>query len=273
MSLELKKILYNISALADLGQEVTSADNFNIKIRSVLYVIMGTFVASKGAILFYEKDKDVLTSLAQKGFDGEYPPCLSISPEQIGDLKKNEAYGLGDDIPDMLREYTNELRLAGTEIFVPLWARDEFIGAILLSKKVTSEPYTPEDFELLKIIAHQIAITLNNNALFMDLRVQLEENRKLYEEMRLIYHDTIQAFAAAIDAKDVYTKNHSSRVARYVVAIAGELGWEEDEIEGLYIAGLLHDVGKTILKDEILNKPPETRRVSRGLWVVRQNYN
>ena len=51
MSTELKKALYNISALADLGQAITSENNFHEKIQSVLYVITGTFLANKGALL------------------------------------------------------------------------------------------------------------------------------------------------------------------------------------------------------------------------------
>lgn len=255
MSSELKRILFNISSLGDLGQEVTSANNFSMKIRSVLYVIMGTFVAVKGAILFFEKDESTLTPLAQKGFDDGSPLNLPFSPEQIGGLEKNRAYNLGNgEMSDLSWNYLDELYGAGAEIFVPLWTRDEFIGALVLSKKFTSDPYTPEDYELLKVIGNQIAITLHNHVLFMDLSAQLEENRKLFEEMRLIYHDTIQAFAAAIDAKDAYTKHHSYRVAKYVVAIARELGWDEERIEGIYIAGLLHDVGKIILRDEVLNK-------------------
>ena len=88
----------------------------------------------------------------------------------------------------------------------------------------------------------------------MDLSDKLEENRKLYEEMRHIYHGTLQAFAAAIDAKDAYTKNHSHRVAKYSAAIARELGWDEHEIEGMYVAGYLHDVGKLAISNTLLNK-------------------
>jgi putative nucleotidyltransferase with HDIG domain len=72
--------------------------------------------------------------------------------------------------------------------------------------------------------------------------------------MRYMYHDTIRAFAAAIDAKDEYTKNHSSRVARYAVAIARELGWQREDVEGLYIAGLLHDIGKIVIDRDVINK-------------------
>jgi putative nucleotidyltransferase with HDIG domain len=255
MSLELKRILYNISALADLGQEVTSKKNFNEKIRSVLYVIMGTFLAVKGAIFSYEKDKKEIVPIVMKGFDSAFPSRLTIDLAHIESMKKNEAYRLAEDGNPVASDLLlSQLSHAGVEIFVPLWTRDELIGALALSSKFTAEPYSTEDFELLKVIANQIAITLHNHTLFMDLSAQLEENQKLYQEMRLIYHDTIQAFAAAIDAKDVYTKNHSYRVAKYVVAIARELGWDESDIEGIYIAGLLHDVGKIILRDELLNK-------------------
>lgn len=255
MSLELKRVLYNISALADLGQEVTSTSNFNLKIRSVLYVIMGTFIAVKGAIFSYAKDRAALVPIASKGFDDAGPLDLAVTPEQMQLMKKNEPYSLfGDNGPVLPPSSMSKLRGAGTEVFVPLWSREELIGALALSGKFTSEQYSAEDFELMKVIANQIAITLHNHVLFLDLSTQLEKNMKLYEEMRLIYHDTIQAFAAAIDAKDVYTKNHSSRVAKYVVAIAKELGWREPDIEGLYLAGLLHDVGKIILSYDLLNK-------------------
>lgn len=139
-------------------------------------------------------------------------------------------------------------------MITPLWVKNDFIGLIILGKKFTAEPYTPEDFEILGVIAPQIAITLKNHALFLNISEQLEENRRVYEEMRRIYHDTLQAFAAAIDAKDVYTKRHSQRVAKYSVAIARELGWNEHDIEGIYVAGFLHDVGKLAISNELLNK-------------------
>jgi putative nucleotidyltransferase with HDIG domain len=216
---------------------------------------MGTFLSVNGAIFSYEKDKRAIAPIALKGFDGEVPFNLAIETGQIQSVKKNEAYSLGNgDVPLLPDVSMKKLLHAGAEVFVPLWTRNEFVGALALSGKFTSEPYSEEDFELLKIIASQIAITLHNYELFMELSEHLNENKRLYEEMRLIYHDTIQAFAAAIDAKDDYTKNHSYRVARYAVAIARELGWNESDVEGIYIAGLLHDVGKIVLSDKVLEK-------------------
>jgi putative nucleotidyltransferase with HDIG domain len=255
MNIELKRALYNITSLADLGHAVTSADNFTVKVQSMLYVIMGTLLAGKGAIFLYERNRGLIVPIAHKGIDETGHLELAVSLETLLLMKKNEPCGLCDgETVALPLPYRNMLGRTGTAIFVPLWVRDEFIGAIILGHKFSLEPYSTDDFELLRIIANQIAITLNNHALFTGLSEQLEENRRLYEEMRRIYHDTIQAFAAAIDAKDGYTKHHSQRVAKYAVAIARELGWNESDTEGIYIAGFLHDVGKIVINSELLNK-------------------
>jgi sigma-B regulation protein RsbU (phosphoserine phosphatase) len=207
MSTELKKALYNISALADLGQAITSESVFHEKMQSVFYVITGTFLANKGAILFYEKSSNKLNTLTQKGFS---PADLDrVDPEKLMSLGKNEPCHIGNN---------PFFAVDGAEILAPLWVGDEFIGVLLLSGKLAGGPYTEEDLELLNVIAHQIAIALNNHSLFINLSDKLEENRRLYEEMRHIYHGTLQAFAAAIDAKDAYTQNHSYRVAKYSAA-------------------------------------------------------
>ena len=104
------------------------------------------------------------------------------------------------------------------------------------------------------MIAHQMAITLHNARLFLEVAKKAAENKKLYSSMQQIYQDTIQAFATAIDAKDEYTKDHSYRVASYAVAIARELGWKKKDVEGIYIAGLLHDIGKIIIDVKVINK-------------------
>jgi putative nucleotidyltransferase with HDIG domain len=81
-----------------------------------------------------------------------------------------------------------------------------------------------------------------------------DENKKLYENLSHIYYDTIHAFATAIDAKDAYTKGHSHRVSAYCAAIASEMAWSHKELEGIRIAGLLHDIGKIAIDKSIINK-------------------
>jgi len=77
---------------------------------------------------------------------------------------------------------------------------------------------------------------------------------ELYTKMRKVYLDTIRALAAAIDAKDPYTKGHSERVAKMALALAQELNLPEREIEKIEYTALLHDIGKIGVDERILGK-------------------
>jgi len=77
---------------------------------------------------------------------------------------------------------------------------------------------------------------------------------ELYTKMRKMYLETIRTLAAAIDAKDPYTKGHSERVAQMAVALARELNLPEREIGDLEYAALLHDIGKIGVDERILGK-------------------
>jgi putative nucleotidyltransferase with HDIG domain len=255
MSQELQRVLYNLSSLADLGHEVTSEKEFYDRIKSILYVVLGTFLTNKGAILISERNSGEFAPAAQKGFTGTDYRKLRSGADAVRGLPKNRPVVSGDPgLPPELKSMFDAFPDHSASVITPLWVTNQFIGVFIIGHKFSREPYTENDLALVSIIATQLAVTLNNYALFTRLSDQLEENRKLFEDMRRIYHETIQAFAAAIDAKDAYTKNHSHRVAKYSVAIARELGWDEHDLEGIYVAGYLHDVGKLIVSSDVLNK-------------------
>jgi putative two-component system response regulator len=85
-----------------------------------------------------------------------------------------------------------------------------------------------------------------------DLHAEVE--RKTREVEGLSLH-VVQTLAAAIDAKDAYTKGHSGRVADYAREIARRVGYSEERQEEIYMMGLLHDVGKIGVPDAVINKP------------------
>jgi diguanylate cyclase (GGDEF)-like protein/putative nucleotidyltransferase with HDIG domain len=66
---------------------------------------------------------------------------------------------------------------------------------------------------------------------------------------------TVEALAAAVDAKDPYTRGHSQRVSAYAAAVAEAMGLSAAEVARVRLAGLLHDVGKIGVPDAILTKP------------------
>ncbi|MEW5745116.1 MAG: HD domain-containing phosphohydrolase [Nitrospirota bacterium] len=77
------------------------------------------------------------------------------------------------------------------------------------------------------------------------------------EDLEEAYVSTIKVLAAAIDARDPYTHGHSTRVARLAVKMGAALGLQQEELEDLEIAALLHDIGKLKTPDDILLKKGE----------------
>lgn len=74
-------------------------------------------------------------------------------------------------------------------------------------------------------------------------------------ENRELFVGTVKALAAAIDGKDKYTRGHSERVSRISVVMGKRLGMDNDELDTLRMAALLHDIGKIGIDDNILKKP------------------
>ena len=80
-------------------------------------------------------------------------------------------------------------------------------------------------------------------------------NRDLYRLQSEFLASVVRAFTSAIDAKDPYTCGHSDRVARVAVRLAKELDCDAELLHTLYMAGLLHDIGKIGIDDAVLRKP------------------
>ncbi|MGD9636279.1 MAG: HD-GYP domain-containing protein [Pirellulales bacterium] len=80
-------------------------------------------------------------------------------------------------------------------------------------------------------------------------------NITLYQEQADFFASVVRALTSAIDAKDPYTCGHSDRVARLSVCIARRLGCTDEELDTIYLSGLLHDIGKIGIDDNVLRKP------------------
>lgn len=75
-----------------------------------------------------------------------------------------------------------------------------------------------------------------------------------YQDLKDLLVGLTRSLTSAVDAKDPYTYGHSERVARIAVELGRELQLNEDELSDLYLAGLLHDVGKIGIRDDVLCK-------------------
>jgi len=82
-----------------------------------------------------------------------------------------------------------------------------------------------------------------------------EKLKQTLESLRKAVGTTIQVLVSAVESRDSYTAGHQSRAANLACAIATEMGLSEEKIEGLRMAGSIHDIGKLSIPAEILSKP------------------
>ncbi len=78
---------------------------------------------------------------------------------------------------------------------------------------------------------------------------------EMIQKTRRLFEQTVNSLAYALETRDPYTAGHQDRVSQLACAIAGELGMDSDGIEGIKIAGKLHDIGKIYVPSEFLTKP------------------
>ncbi|HEX8250185.1 MAG TPA: HD domain-containing phosphohydrolase [Pyrinomonadaceae bacterium] len=252
------KFVHTFGALADIGQAVAHKRNFQEMIRTSLHLLLGSLAIMRGGVARYSRYGRELNFLAVRNLGDDFP--LSV-PLEFADEREFLRAGMSEieisqaKFLSFFQENQEILDRKRIELAIPLIVRDELVGIVLLGEKATGEAFTDVDREVVCAMARHIGVGIQQRNLMAELERKAGENRQLYDDLRLTYKDTVKAFAAAIDCKDKYTEGHSERVGRYSEIIAQELDWDEKQIEGVAVAGYLHDVGKLAVDRTIINAP------------------
>jgi hypothetical protein len=252
------KLIHAFGALADLGQEVANKNSFQETIRTSLHLLSGALGIMRGAVARYSRYAHELNVTAARGLGDDFPLSMTLCSEDERQFLTN---GLNPieiaeaKVLPFFQVYDQSFEKRRLELFVPLVVRGDIVGSIFLGEKATGEPYSHYDKEIICAMGRHIGVAIMQRNLMAEIERRAEENRQLFDEMRSTYHDTVKAFAAAIDCKDKYTEGHSVRVGKFSEIIASELGWGSDETEGAAVAGYLHDVGKLTVERKIINAP------------------
>jgi len=250
-----QKLIHSFGALADLGQEIADSGDFMEMVRTSLHLLLGTLAIRRGAILECPAHLDTTNCLATWGLSPDYGVEYVIDAETKDALVNSAEAVLGADQTETKFHALAGLRTQEIELIVPMVVRGNLTGLVALGGKASGEPFSPDDLEVIQAMVRHIGVGIHTHRLLAEVKHQSEENRRLYFDLRTIYRDTVRAFAAAIDIKDKYTQGHSERVGKYSEIIAREMGWGEEEVEGMAIAGYLHDVGKLVVERDIINAP------------------
>jgi HD-GYP domain-containing protein (c-di-GMP phosphodiesterase class II) len=223
-----------------------------------MHMLLGTLALRRGAVVECTADGPLrcaaLWGLSDQMFDGF--EIHSAEKESFFEDHVNELLVRNSAVSNsFITRHHDKLTAEGIELVLPMIVRGEVTGLVLLGGKASGEEFSNDDFETIRAMVRHIGVGIHTHRLLEQVAQRAEENRRLYEELRAIYRDTVRAFAAAIDIKDKYTQGHSERVGKYSEIIAREMGWSEEEVEGIQIAGYLHDIGKLIVDRDIINAP------------------
>ena len=242
-----KKMLYDeeLTSLFKIGQELSGT----VELQEVCKII----VENVKKVLNVERCVLLLLNSATDKLQIEYSFGLTEQEIRDTDIKKDESISgrvvannealfiknIEDDY--WIKTINKEKYYTKSLVSIPLSIKTRVFGVLNVNSKITGGQFTEDDLRLIKGIASQGAVAI--------------QNAKLYDELKDGYLRTITALAAALDAKDHYTRRHSENVTRYATAIAEELKLTDLEIENIKRCGLLHDIGKIGIRDGILSNP------------------
>lgn len=133
----------------------------------------------------------------------------------------------------------------------PLRDRDGVFGAFVIEAR-DGHSFNDDEWRLLGELSGDLAYGIAN------LRARVEQTQNLWR-LENSMEQTIQAVAATLETRDPYTAGHQQRVAKLAAAIAERMELPADEVKGIYMAGIIHDIGKIYVPSEILNRPGKLR--------------
>ncbi|TME62217.1 MAG: GAF domain-containing protein [Chloroflexi bacterium] len=166
----------------------------------------------------------------------------------------DDRVALGSD-PTSQVVLSGELRRTGTDVHVPMKSRGKLVG-VLASSSDRENAYDEEDVAVLQTLGNLVATAF--------------ENAEALGRMRELYLASVRALAAAVDARDPYTRSHSARVAALARSIAEEMDLSTDQVRRVQLGALLHDIGKIGVPDAILNKPGP---LTEDEWIIMRTHS
>lgn len=232
-----------LTNLNELGKDLSSTLEIEEIIGLVFDMLTRSIDFSATGILVTDFEPKLYCALREK-FSGT--ELLRLERAAVKSLTRFSAPKVRDVDVDIIRGRPHfkaedaSRRDVNSILCLPLKLQKKCLGLIFVAS-FDVEAFTVDNLRTLSTLSSQVAVSL--------------ENARLYQNLRNNYTKTIAALSATIDAKDHYTRGHSDRVMEFALEIGQELDLDEDELQTLHFAGLLHDIGKIGVAEEILLKP------------------
>lgn len=249
--------LKEATSLYDISEAISSGSNlseiFRIGINAVSREVDADAIS-----LYLKNEKSRLFELKIRGFKSKNENWSKGFIKIIGDdlvnkfFKDNRAVLLhGKDILRSDVFIAKESSLISI-IAIPLKINNKIIGVLNAYSFTKGHIFNEGQKKSLLIFSNSIAAAV--------------ETSRLYDNLQLTFKETMLGLAAALEARDKYTKGHSYKVCEYAQIIAEGLGLPQNEVSLICQAAKLHDIGKIGIDNSALNKPERLNKVEHDMF-------
>jgi len=248
-----------VNALLRLSLEDYSLEELLQKALDIILSVPILSIETKGCIFLVEDEPEVLIQKVQKGLaEPLLKECARVPFGKClcGRAASIKRIEFADHI-DERHEISYEKIAPHGHYCVPIMLSGNTIGVINLYLKDGYSRVGKEE-EFLDSVANTLAGIIKRKRAEEKLKQTLESLRKAFGTI-------IQVMVAAVESRDPYTAGHQNRSADLALAIATEMGLPQEKIDGIRMAGAIHDIGKLSIPAEILSKPTKLSEIEFSL--------
>jgi PAS domain S-box-containing protein len=263
----IQRQLRRLNALHTIDMAINSNANIQITLEVLLSQVLSQLSIDAADVLLFNQPAQTLELTASRGFRSN----ISLQSQQrLSD-------GFADQVINSRRtiHISNVLETGKNLKQIRLLANDDFVeyfGVPLIAKGFIKgvleiyhrSPVTPEDdwLNFLEVLAERAAIAIDNAQLLQGLQ-------RSNMELILAYDATIEGWSRAMDLRDKETEGHTQRVTAMTLKLARTMGIREADILHIQRGGLLHDIGKLGIPDNILLK---TENLTEEEWQIMRQH-
>ena len=229
--------------LSRIGTAIVSYEGIDNLLQLILENTVVALNGRLGTLMLVDGEKQDLTIKSTWSPNGETVDAafrVKLGEGILGWVAREGRPMRSGGHPGVLGFQVNGAAEEGALLAVPLKLRDHPMGVIGVYRVGPGASFTEDDETLVTSIGSQIAVAI--------------ENYRLNLDVERTYVETIMALALAVEAKDPYSAGHSKRVGYYAKKTGEAMGLDAEACRLLESAGILHDIGKIGVKDEILLK-------------------
>jgi len=232
--------------------KISEAMNSTLSIHEILNIILDTVrhEIDADAVAIWERSGDKkwnkmaeLSSSMLAAKEGSDPFGEIRGEEIINNMGGNTYLLASAEEMGPLFDCLPNLKAFSCFLAVPLRARSQITGLVCAYSYGAAKRFQKGHSRVLSVLTDRAGMAI--------------ENARLYDQLKNVFQETIQALVTALEAKDPYTSGHTKRVTEYASLIAHGMNLPPEEVEKVTQAALLHDIGKIGIRVSSLNKPEE----------------